>query len=56
MNKSQTLSWIMEDQRRWAEARKIERERDSVMVLESNLYRPLTPETRAQYERGPEMS
>lgn len=52
MNRAQTLLQIKEEQRRWADARKVERERDSVMVLENNLYQPLTPETRAQYERG----
>jgi hypothetical protein len=52
MNKSQTLVRIKEAQRRWSDARKIEREGDSVIRLENNLYQPLTSQTRAQYERG----
>src|ERR1700722_12158474 len=52
MNRTQTLLQIKEEQRRWADARKIERQGDSVLVLENNLYQPLTPRTRAQYERG----
>lgn len=52
MNKSQTLLRIKEEQRRWADARNIKREGDSVVVLENNLYQSLTPQTRAQYEGG----
>ncbi len=52
MNKSQTLSRIKESQRRWADANIVVKDRDSVVRLENNLYQPLTPQTRAQYERG----
>ena len=52
MNKSQTLLRIKEGQRRWADAHNVERDRDSVLALENNLYLSLTPETRAQYEHG----
>lgn len=52
MNKPQTLLRIKEEQRRWADARNIKRDGDSVVVLENNLYQSLTPQTRAQYERG----
>jgi hypothetical protein len=52
MDKSQTLLWIKEQQRRWADTRNIRRDGDSVVTLESNLYQPLTPQTRADYERG----
>lgn len=52
MDKRQTLLWIKEQQRQWADARNIQRDRDSVVRLESNLYQPLTPQTRNQYEQG----
>ncbi len=52
MNKSQTLLRIKEAQRRWADGHNVKREGNSVVVLENNLYQPLTPETRAQYESG----
>ncbi len=52
MNKSQTLWTIKEAQRRWADAHHVKRDGESVLVLENNLYQPLTPETRAQYENG----
>jgi hypothetical protein len=52
MNKSQTLLWIKEAQLRWADAHIVELDRDSVVRLENNLYQPLTPQTRSQFERG----
>jgi len=52
MDKSHTLLRIKEQQRRWADARNIQRDGDSVVTLEFNLYQPLTPLTRAEYERG----
>ncbi len=52
MTKSQTLFRIKESQRRWADANIGEQDRGSVVRLEDNLYQPLTPQTRAQYERG----
>ena len=52
MDKSQTLLRIKEQQRRWADARNVQRDGDSVVALDANLYQPLNPKTRSQYERG----
>lgn len=52
MNKSQTLLSIKEQQRRWADARSIQRHGDSVIALDANLYQSLTPQTWSQYEHG----
>lgn len=52
MNKSQTRLRIREDQRLWADAHNLKRDGDSVLVLENNLYQPLTPKTLDQYKSG----
>ncbi len=52
MDKSQTLLRIKEQQRWWADARNVQRDGDSVVALDANLYQPLNPKTRSQYERG----
>lgn len=52
MNNPQTLLRIKDGQRRWADAHNVKRDGDSVLVLEDNLYQPLTSQTQAQYERG----
>ena len=53
MNKSATLTCLVERQRRWAEARSLAVNANGrVSRLEDNLFAPLHSETRAEFEAG----